>query len=230
MTIDVGVAPTPVFNNARVATTAGVTTQVSGSSFCLLIADDGTSVVPSDNKGNTANYFAIGTRFTGVANVSLWLCTNGAGGAGHTFTATSSGGSTDVQIYPVELTAGALASLVDVFPVTQWNDDVASPFTSNSATTTLANDLVLAFCITVTTSGTETLTFGNGYVQVVADGSSAHFSGGIAKLLLAVPGATNASFTSAGGGTSEAIVTIVAFKDAAPDAGASQILMGGMCL
>lgn len=217
MTIAVGAFSAGAFSTTGTVTTAAITTAASGSSFVGFVADDGTTGnIPTDSKTNT--YTRIGTRFTGVANLGVYLCTNGTGGAGHTLNATSTGGSTDLEAYLLEITGGALASLVDAFPGTQWNDDLASPFTSNAVTTTNAIDLILAFTATVTTSGTETLTWGNSFTQVVADGSSAHFSGGIAQLITGSTGTFNSTFTSAGGGTAEAISTVIAFKNASSTA------------
>lgn len=217
MSADVGAFGLPVFSSGSTATTAGVTTAASGSSFVIFLNDSGSGTRSvSDNKSNTYTQIGVtGSFFGGASNTSVWLKINGAGGTGHTATGTLTGG-TFLEVHgPFEITGGALASLVEAFPATMWNDDTATPFTSNSVTTANADDLLLSFTATGTSSGTETLTYANGFVPVTADGNSAQFSGGVAKRVGVAPGTYFSQFTSAGAGTTEALITVIAFKSAA---------------
>lgn len=230
MTIDTGQASAGAFATATSVTTVGINTTASGSSFLVFIIDDAaTSRVPSDNKGNTANYLQVGTTLTnwlgfGI-NLSLWLCTNGTGGSGHTATATVSP-SADVECFLVEVTGGATASLVDTLSVAFWNDDNTSPYTSNNLSTSNAIDLLIAFAGT-DISTPETLTWGNSFTAVTADGSPAHFGSGIAKRLVTSTGTYNSSFTSSS--AIQAATAVIALKDGAAVA-VGQTLMGQACL
>lgn len=214
MTINVGQASAGAFATGTSVTTVGINTSASGSSFLIFIIDDAaTSRVPSDNKGNTASYVQVGSTLTNWLGfgiqLSIWLCTNGTGGTGHTATATVSP-SADVEAYLVEVTGGATASLVDALSSAFWNNDAATPFTSNNVVTSNATDLLLAFTAT-DISTPETLTWGNGFTQVVADGNPAHFGGGIAKQVVTSTGTYSSSFTSTS--ASNAATAVIAFKD-----------------
>lgn len=220
MTIDVGQASAGAFATATSVTTVGINTTASGSSFLIFAIDDGSSRTVSDNKGNTSNYSQVGSTLTnwlgfGI-NLSIWLCTNGTGGAGHTATLTP-GASADLEVYLVEVTGGATASLVDALSSAFWNDDNATPFTSNNVVTTNATDLLLAFTAT-DISLTETLTWGNSFTQVVADGNPGHFGSGIAKRLVTSTGTYASSFTS--NNSSQSATAVIALKSAAAGAAA----------
>lgn len=219
MSADIGAFSPGAFSGAATVPTVGQLTQVSGSSFAIVVFDDATSRSVADNKGNTLNYTLVGTTFSGIANCSLFLCRNGVGGAGHIATASSAGGSSDIEAYLFEiLSADITAALVDAISSPQWKDEVhsaATPYLSNNITSVAAGDLLVAIIATVTHSGTETLTWNNSFTQVVADGDSTHFSSGIGKRVNVAAGTYNSSVSSAGGGTDEAISMVVAFKSAA---------------
>lgn len=211
--IDVGQASAGAFTGgATSVTTTGITTSASGSSFIIYVSYvSGFSVSSiADSKSNS--YTLVASALTGwlsATNSAIYLCTNCTGGSGHTATLNLSG-STQAEIYLVEVTGGATASLVDATPSTFWNDDTASPFTSNSLTSSNANDLLLAF---TNTNGntTDTFTWGNSFTQVTADGNPAHFTGGVAKRVVSSTGTYNSTFTSSGG-TSEAASALISLK------------------
>lgn len=216
MSIDVGQFATPVFFTAASGSTAGITTAASGSSFLVYVSTDLNATVSSIQDSKSNSYSQVGTTLTNFlgfgVNACVYLCTNGTGGSGHTATANLSA-SADGEIYFVEILNGATASIVDALSSAFWNDDSATPFTSNNVVTANATDLLLAFTITGSSSGTETLTWGNSFTQVVADGSALRFTGGIAKRLVTSTGTYTSSFTAAGAGTTEAATAVIALKD-----------------
>ncbi len=231
MTIDVGQFSTPVFFTGASGASNAISSAATGSSFLVFVSTDGTQTVTSvtDNKGNTP-YAIVGSTLSnflgaGVSAV-IYLFTNGVGGSGHTATANLTG-SADAEVYLLEVVGGVTASLVDALSSAFWNDDSATPFTSNNVVTTNATDLLLAFTITGSTSGTETLTWSNSFSQVVADGNSAHFTTAIAKQIVSTTGTYNSSFTSSGAGTTECATAVIALKGIALT---GQILMGSLCL
>lgn len=214
--IDVGQASAGAFGGVvTTITTTAITTSASGSSFFIAVADDqSSSRTVSDNKSNT--YTQVGPTLSNAfgfgVNASLYLCTSCTGGSGHTATVTFPTAA-DGEIYLIEIVGGASSSLVDV-AAASWSSDTSSPFTSNSITTTNAADLILAITVTITSGGTEILTWGNSFTQVSADGNTAHFTGGIAKLIVGSTGTYNSTFTSAGGGATAAGSAVISFKAA----------------
>lgn len=218
MAADVGQFSVGAFATGTSVATAGIVTAASGSSFLIFAIDDSSSRSVSDNKGNT--YSLVGSTLTnwlgfGI-NLSIWLCTHGTGGSAHSATLTP-GGSADLECYLIEITGGAAASLVDALSSAFWNDDAATPFTSNNVVTSNAADLLLAFTVT-DISLTETLTWGNGFAAVTADGNPSHFGSGIAKQLVSSAGTYSSSFTSSN--AVRAATAVIALKSA-PPAGAA---------
>lgn len=126
-------------------TTTGVTTAASGSSFAIVTGEynPGTSIAaPTDNKGNT--YIAVFHVDSGTSyRATLWLCTNGVGGTGHTWT------DHDTKPYgtltAVEIKGGALSALLDGYVGAATTG--AGPWASGSLTTTAANDLMVGFAV-----------------------------------------------------------------------------------
>lgn len=220
--IDVGQFSAGAFGNGTTLSTTGINTTASGSSFVIFIMDDAaTSRAASDNKGNT--YSQVGTTLTNFlgfgVQASEYLCTNCTGGTGHTATATLSN-TANAEVYLIEITGGATSSLVDALSSGFWNDDSATPFTSNNVVTSNANDLLLAFTLTNGSSaGPEVLTWGNSFTQVVSDGNTLHFTSGIAKRVVSSTGTYNSSYTSAGAGTTEAATAVISFKAASGGGG-----------
>lgn len=194
-------------------TTPSITTSASGSSFllCLILAV-GLAPTISDSKSNT--YTLVGTTSTSIFGeiISMYLSTNGTGGSGHTASASWTGSGLG-DLYLIEITGGATSGLLDQISSPQWNDDSSSPFTTNATgTLSQANELAVAFTATGTNSGTETLTWGNGFTQIDADGNSSGATGGTAFLVTSATTPVVASFTSAGAGTTEAVSMVATFK------------------
>ncbi len=174
----------------------------------------------TDNKGNT--YTQIGTNVTAFGVIStLWYKDAGTGGATHTITATPSTNAL-ISLIVVEITGGA-AGILDKSAT--GNDDAASPFTSTAtATTTQANEVVLAFEYDNRSSGTA-ITWGNSYTGLVDLSNVSGISCAAAKLNVTATGAQQSSFTNAQ--TTEAVSYIATFKEAAA-AGGGGPLTGGL--
>lgn len=235
MTISVGqsgIGANPL--GAGPNSTGAVNTSATGSTFVILQAwyvgagSSGATPVISDTingvaSGNT--YSQIGTTlvgaFGGNTSAQIFECVNGNGGTNHVATSTYTGTGAVLTIL-VEILGGALTSILDQLSSPLWNDDVASPFTANAITPAQANELVLAFALTGTNSGTETLTWGNGFTQVEAEGDANLVTGAIAQLVINAIAPTNVSYTSAGAGTTECLTALVSFK--APAAAAPAVI------
>lgn len=211
---------TSLITGATVEVTPTVTTQASGSSFYAFIGWAGSGAAPTitDSKANT------GWAQVGSTTVSSWDATvkcalfekvNGTGGTLHTCTATFVGGQTVATLWFLEVTGGLTASIRDQTPAV--NDDSASPYTSNTATTTQANELLLAFAMTDSASGTETFTWGGtpAFTSIGEDetNASANVTGSIASANVTSTGTYNSSFTSAGAGTTRGITLLITLKD-----------------
>lgn len=206
--------------NATSHTTSGDTTQASGSTFVVfVVAGSGAGSIDSvsDNKGNT--YTQIGSTITSSSGSKsgLFSCQNGTGGAGHTWTAVIANAEVK-NIYAVEITGGLLSGILDQAPA--GVEDASSPFTSNvTSTTAQANELLLAFVATDTPSGTETITWGNSFTQLDANGDSNFVTGGSAYRIVSATGAFSTSITS--DVATSAVSLIAAFKEAGGTANAS---------
>ena len=184
--------------NKTVHTTPAVTTQASGSTFVVfaiipVAASFAASTPFTDSKSNT--YTQIGSEVnTGNCKTRLYYCQNGSGGSSHTFTVTTVG-QTYATVYAIEVTGGATSGILDKSPAGLY--DTSSPFTSDvTGTTSQANELLLGFVGTDTPSGTETITWGNSFTQVDADGNSAYVTGGSAKRNVTSAASYQVSITS----------------------------------
>lgn len=216
-------AKSTVTGSALVNNSSGGTTQVSGSSFYISIAwVSASATVPAITgkiggvaDGNT--YTQVQSTVTGTVasyHVAIFKCELGHGGASHVFTATW-GAAVDVStMFIIEVLNGAATSPTDQAPAGLL--DQASPYTSNvTGTTAQADELALAFAYTGSSSGTEVLAWGNSFAALDAEGNAnSAMTGGTATLSLVSIGTYQSSFTSSGGGTTEAISFILTVKSA----------------
>lgn len=204
-------------------TTTSVNTSATGSTFVLLMQFEGSSTFSSisDNKGNT--YTQIGTELT--ANVGaksrLYYCQNGAGGSGHTFTATTAT-NVAITLHAIEITGGKTTGILNPTPPAA-NDDLSSPLTSSSITTLQADALLVAG-LAATSSGSNPATHAesNGFtIQAGAEETDAtqYWTGCLATKVVASTGTYSASFTETGATTGA--VWIAAFEAAASGGGGS---------
>ena len=135
----------PQPSGASPYTTTGITTAASGSSFLVVTFITGygytsPATVTGDNKGNTYTQLGSNQSIAGT-QMAVYFAT-GSGGSGHTLTI--GGGFSSIftlSVHFVEITGGTATSPVDVQTITT---DTTSPWNAQ-VTTTVANDLVLAF-------------------------------------------------------------------------------------
>jgi hypothetical protein len=120
------------------ATTSPLNT-LSGSSFVIAVLNEGVlPSPPTDNKGNT--YSKIGSDISGTlagypASVSLWICSGGNGGTGHTAT----GGSNWPTVFFAEIT-GPVAYVEG----SSAAYDESSPFDSAGVATLHPDELLIS--------------------------------------------------------------------------------------
>ncbi len=115
---------------------APITTRASGST---IIACVGRGVLVAhaavtDNKGNTYTQLGTSHAYTrwGASGTACYAATNAIGGAGHVVTAPSS------SSWPTDETTLSVVEIINATRVQdfQWNEDLSSPLTSQSVTTT----------------------------------------------------------------------------------------------
>lgn len=198
-----------------------VNTSASGSSFGFVVVATGT--LPTTGQiSDTINGSASGNSWStvgpalsgfGGGQCQLFGCVNGNGGVNHVFTVAWTGSAQDILILPFEITGGVLTGLVD--QTSTWKDVTPAPFTGNAITPTQAAELVIAICISLSSSGTEVPTFGSGFSTVQYAGDANHITGGMAAQVINSVSPVNISYTLAGAGSTEAATLLVSFKAAA---------------
>jgi hypothetical protein len=205
-------------------TTPGVATQTTGSGFVVDVGWYAAVSTPTvtDNKGNT--YSQVGTTTVDAGAPDLhqarFECVNGAGGAGHTVTATW-GGTVDGTLFFMEIKTTNGAGLVrDQAPA--GNNPTASPYTTNSATTTTAVEVAVACAIPVAFPGTDLVNWGDSFTAVETIGDTNNVTGHTAYRLLSSTGTYSASYTADGSGgatTFSAVMRLTTYSEAAGGGG-----------
>jgi len=194
--------------SAASATTVGVATQASGSTFVVFaVSNGGFGATPiTDSNGNTWVHIQSDVAALSVTG-TLWYCANATGGASHTFTATST--STGVTtIWMVELTGAAAASFDQS---AAGNDDTVSPFTSGTTgTTAQANEMALAFKFDNRGANAPAWT---GYTTIDDAADTGGITGTSANKLLSAIGTQQSSFTLTT--ATDCVSFIATFKEAA---------------
>jgi hypothetical protein len=132
-------------------------TSVNGSGFVIgVISRNGVSPTVADSYGNA--YVQIGTTQVyqgGQACSSLWLCSNGVGGANHTASAFQ-GTPADLSVYFQEVRNNAgYGVLLDALSQV---DASTSPYTSGSINTVHPQEVVLSFFAGFSAQNPATLT------------------------------------------------------------------------
>jgi len=209
----------------NVATTTAVTTSATSSTFLVGFQFEGGATFTSlvDSKSNT--YTQIGTETTANsgAKCRLYYCPNGTGGASHTATVTVNS-NVAITVHFLEITGGKTTGILNPTPPAA-NDDLSSPFTSNSITTAQADAMLVSFlCGTNSGSNPATNAESTGFtVQAGSDETDASqfWTGCFATKILTSTTTTNSSFTESGATTG--LVWIAAFEAAA---GAADTLQG----
>jgi hypothetical protein len=231
MTLSLGVHSSIQIGGASTGTTAGVTTQAIGSGFRIDVVWFGAVGTPtiSDNKGNSGNYVQIGSTVTdsgafgGDFKSASFHCLNGAGGAGHTWTVTFSG-NTDFSLFATEAkTTNGAGLVVDSAPA--GNYSTSSPYTSNNATTTVANTIAFVIGGDVAFPGTATVDWsGSSFTAVESQGDTTGTTGHTAYRLFSSTGTFAASFTATGAPTSAAILRLTAYSEASAGGGGPSLV------
>lgn len=203
-------------NVSTTHTTTGITTQATGSTFVVGVVGGSSAAtvnVPTDSKSNT--YTRIQSQVNSTvsgARCSWFYIENGVGGASHTITATTSGSDVSTVFF-AEITGGALSGIKD--QDVAGVEDITSPYTSNTtSTTSQAAEMALALVATDSVAGTETITWGNSFVQLAAAGDANFVTGGIAKLALASTQTVTSSVTLSGASSTGAVSFVATFKEA----------------
>lgn len=224
MSIAKGIEYTEKFTTAATphATTVGQTTQATGSAFLVFYIGGGgagTIGTPTDNKGNTYTAGAAQVTAASAAVCRWWYVENGAGGAGHTWSVTTTTGEVG-SIFVLEIKGGATSGILDQAPA--GVSDLTSPYTSNTTgTTSQANEMIVAMVATDSVSGTEVITWGGGFTQSTAVGDANFATGGLGTQISSATGTFTSSITSSGAGTTGAVSFVASFKELAGAASAS---------
>ena len=151
-------------------TTASRTT-LGGTGSVMFIAaamtTPGTAPTVSDSKANTWTLVSSGARPSVGGSYYLWRCVTPTGGTGHTFTVTYNGGTSPLTMIALEA-VNCQNDVTGAFTL-----DSAVPFTS-SITTTGANDLVLVFNSSDTSSYSSPFNIGETYIDPSTGWSLSH--------------------------------------------------------
>ena len=177
--------------------------------YVVVFFDTGSFVSFADSHSNT--YTQVGTEATSIngAKVRRYLCESGVGDASHTFTLNITPAGS-IVVFPIAIT-GAAATALD--QAATPNDDSASPYVSNSVTTTQANELLVSCTCDEGGSAGTTHTEGTGFTVLTeyTDGTSMNTSC-IATRSVSSTGSYNSSFTL-GAAVSASLVTLDTFKE-----------------
>jgi hypothetical protein len=197
-------------SGATTSTSAGRTT-ASGSTFLIGIieaAGQSGTQTPTDNKSNT--YTQLGTtQSDGSAQLRVYKCENGTGGAGHTATVTW-GSNSDATCFFIECPGVATAS-IDTGATAQSGATGASPYQVTSGTPDSATDQFLTFCGGAWTNYDASP---SGFTNLSTEtNNSLYWTGGVAYLNVTAPSsAVTAGWTITS--ASSAARIIIGFKPA----------------
>lgn len=162
MAISLGVHA--IASHATAATTSGITT-TSGSALLYLCAGTTSLTNLTDSKGNTP--VLVGSEITGGSGfkVRVYRAWNITGGAGHTATLTQA----DSTLHLIEIKGVDTSS-----PQDQVNNinRTASPYTSPSITTTVADEILIGYQVCDGGTG-SVFTHGNSFtgIETETDGN-----------------------------------------------------------
>ncbi len=212
-------------------TTAAITTQATGSGLVVDVSwfSVATFVSLLDNKGNALPQLGsfVNSSANAVRNGRFYQA-NAVGGAGHTFTLTiSSAQPCTIYAQEIKTTNGAGLTIDQTATVTE---DSASPYTSQAITTTIANEILVAFHGDDPISGTATHTVGNSFTlsQEETDGD-ARFTGWVGYRIVSATGTYNTTNTQTGS-INSTIPFLSSFSEApssGPGAGADSLPVHG---
>ncbi len=202
------------------ATTSPVTTQASGSNFLVMAvgqANISTGSTITDNKGN-GNYPNILSKHinsgpaTGNSfSMELYYLERGAGGAGHTFTATDTAGSSFDSVFAVELIGAAASSSLDSNPGPA--DDQTSPYGDAATGATAShNGICVSFIALANNTGNPVFVPGGAFVKRCAVEDNSMWCGAIATATIASGVTLGCAWTLQTAFTSDSIVANLCIK------------------
>jgi hypothetical protein len=197
-------------NGHAVLTTPAVQTQVSGSTFVVVIGYHQVGTL-SDNQGNA--FAPVGTPITFSSEAGSYFaafaCANCRGGAGHVFKFNKAAGdSTDeATLMVVEVVGG---SSVDAFVEA---DSFANPITAGSVTTGRQGDLLFLAVSGNSFSSPDNYTATGGFTLLDQDTNGTNsMAGADAYLIAGAPGAyagaLQSSATTASGGSAAFLIAV----------------------
>ena len=214
MAINVGVNSKGTTGSGTSVTTTGVATQATGSVIvlCVVSADATAITIPADSKSNSYTAIAGATGLFAGPNKKIWFFykENAAGGASHTATANASPADAITLLFQ-EITGALTASALDT-AVTNFANDISSPFTVTGGTQGQAAELILSGF--GGNDGTNTAsTVGGTFTKTAEEqNGGAFYDAAIAYLITAATTATTPSWTRTG--ANDTGVSIVGFKEA----------------
>lgn len=225
--MSVGIGSVGVGNDATAltVTSVGVATSATGSNFEVIVIGQGTNAgtVPTitDNKGNNALYTQIGSSFNNGNNGFIWrfIAAGGAGGAGHTATATwaltPSAGS---SIILLEMTGCATTSPLDQSNTgTSGPSQTTGPGVSGNVTVTppASGEILVSVMLNDDSSAALAYAEANGFTIQVSNTNFATYiwQWAIGTKIVTTPGTYSASWTWGGLNLSSACL-IDSFKGA----------------
>lgn len=196
-----------VATGAAGGTTAGITTQPTGSTFAIIIGEyrsGGFSGIPAisaptDNKGNT--YTSIRSVSSSTNRATLWVCENGVGGSGHTFTNHDTKANGTMSVAEVKGFNG-IAPELDVH---NGAGTSGTTYSSGSVNTTTNDEVALGLCV-YDYSGTSDTVPSGGFTQLTDSPDGEHINSIISYMAVSTAGPVSAGFTSTTGTYGLAII------------------------
>lgn len=205
--------------------TSGVSTTASGSTFVIGVRGGGGNLTGvTDNKSNS--YTQIGTTQIFNSYTSLWYCSNGNGGAGHTATANYSASGTHI-IFFAEIT-GAAASSFDQYA--EEGEGSGQPHAVTTGTLSQADELVISLYGNGSTVTNEVYVCSTGYTDIdqVGDATDGSPLGALAYKIVASTSAVTASWVdTVYGGSGHELITAT-FKEGTASASPKRALLLGV--
>lgn len=193
MALGIGANVAAGYSSTSGVTTAGQTTQSSGSILVIGAAWEGDSTPPTISDSKSNSYTLIGSAEQASSYPSygaIWYCENATGGSSHTFTVNKT--NSYASIFVLEITGGALSGSLD-----QENaaaSDTSSPVTSGTITTTSANQILIGFT-SLSCFAATTITANNSFTKQLEITSTSSWQGALAYRIVSSTGTYEADFT-----------------------------------
>lgn len=195
MAITLGVHTKAESHNAPSLTSAGITTQASGSLFVAVNVGQGTVGI-SDSNSNT---WVLGAsqNFNGTNGIThFWSVQNATGGGGNTFTGTQTGGA-GPQFLIAEFLGCALSGGPNVSNFAELSGSVAA-VTGPSVTTTVAGCLIVTVMVGDNFPALVTPSSANGAVTDAFATNGNGIAGALSWFVAGAAGSYNDTLTFSG--------------------------------